>query len=95
MPPPAPAGLGAGEPPAGAPEGMLVGGLTAAGGGRATLLEGANTVGALTRATGVVLTMWGLLTAVTTLVLATAVGAPELGPTLTIWYCPVSVLTRR
>ena len=77
---------------------MLVGGLTEAGGpGRAcTLLDWANTVGALMRATGV-RTMLGLLTDVDIAAVDTtaAVGAPALGPTLTIWYCPVSVLTRR
>ena len=56
------------------------------------VLEGASTeAGALTRATD--RTMWGLLTDETTLVATLLAG--WLGPTLTIWYCPVSVLTSR
>ena len=103
--PPPPALLGG--PPGGAPVAPAVaavggaedtGGLGAVGRG-VGVLEAAAAVsteagGALTLATD--RTMWGLLTDETTLVAALeAVGVPALGPTLTIWYCPVSVLTSR
>ena len=55
--------------------------------------EGVTSVGALTRGTAT--TLCWLLTVDTMLVAVLTVGVPALGPTLTIWYCPVSVLTRR
>ena len=67
-------------------EGTLGGGL---GIGLALLTgtwEGVTTVEALTRGT---VTTLGWLVTVPTL------GVPALGPTLTIWYCPVFVLARK
>ena len=86
----------------GAPDGALgggvgVGGAILTGLGLWAMLtgtrEGVTTVGALTRGTAT--TLCWLLTVDTMLVAVLAVGVPALGPTLTIWYCPVSVLTRR
>ena len=98
--PPPPAGLAPGGPPV-APVAAVggaedTGGLGVVGRGAGVLEAAVSTEagGALTRATD--RTMWGLLTDETTLVATLeAVGAPALGPTLTIWYCPVSVLTSR
>ena len=74
-------------------EGTLGGGL---GIGLAVLTgtwEGVTTVEALTR--GTVTTLGWLLIVDTMLVAVLNVGVPALGPTLTIWYCPVFVLARK
>ena len=103
-PPPAPleAATDAAVGGVGAPDGALgggvgVGGAILTGFGLWAMLtgtrEGVTTVGALTRGTAT--TLCWLLTVDTMLVAVLAVGVPALGPTLTIWYCPVSVLTRR